>query len=93
MPKGEGPLYKNYPTGASLLYSMQLNTGIKNNGKHIDALYYTIAGNKFYLEDSDAGINADGVTVSEMVAYAKKHGGVARVLNVAQNTKVKDLRD
>lgn len=92
VPKGEGPLYKSYPNGASLLYSMQLNTGIKNNGKHIDALYYTIAGNKFYLEDSDAGINADGVTASEMVAYAKKHGGVARILNVAQNTKVKDLR-
>lgn len=92
VPKGEGPLYKTYPDGASLLYSVKLTQGAGRRNGHLDSIYYTIAGNKFYFEDSDAGINSTGVTAKQMVAYAKQHGGVSRVLNVAGNTKIQDMR-
>ncbi|WP_267201014.1 Lreu_0056 family protein [Limosilactobacillus kribbianus] len=93
-PKGTGPIYKTYPDGAQLLYSIILNHGVEGTKKNkIDATYYTIAGDKVYTADSDGGINKDGVTASEMVAYAQKHHGVDRVLNVAKNTKVEDLRN
>lgn len=90
VPKKVGLLYKTYPAGASLLYSMQL-TNPTNNG-HLDSIYYTISGDQFYFFDGDAGLTHEGVTTSQMVAYAQKHGGVSRILNVAKNTKVQDLR-
>lgn len=75
VPKGEGPLYKSYPDGASVLYNVKLtNTDSDNDGHTINQIYYTIANNKFYIEDSDAGIQPNGVTASEMVAYAKEKG-------------------
>ncbi|MEY8442215.1 hypothetical protein AALA17_06220 [Lactobacillaceae bacterium 24-114] len=93
VPKGEGPLYKSYPDGASVLYNVKLtNTDSDNDGHTINQIYYTIANNKFYLEDSDAGIQPDGVTASKMVAYAKEKGAEKQILNVAKNTKVVDKR-
>ena len=91
VPKGEGPLYKDYPDGAELLYSVKLNQKDSEHG--IDSTYYTIAGNKTYISDSDAGISPDGVTKAEMVAYAKQHHAVKRIMNVANNTKVQDMRN
>ena len=91
VPKGEGPLYKDYPDGAELLYSVKLNQKDSEHG--IDSTYYTIAGNKTYISDSDAGISPDGVTKAEMVAYAKQHHAVSRIMNVANNTKVQDMRN
>lgn len=92
VPKGDGPLYKTYPDGAQLLYSVKLAKGHGNDGKHLNSTYYTIAGNKVYYEDFDAGIYPDGVTSAEMVDYAKSHNGVDRVLNVAKGMKVVDMR-
>ncbi|MCH3922935.1 Lreu_0056 family protein [Limosilactobacillus sp.] len=92
VPKGVGPLYKSYPDGAQLLYSVKLQNNHGNDGKHFDSTYYTIAGDKVYYEDADAGISTNGVTSAEMVDYAKSHGGVDRVLNVAKGMKVVDLR-
>lgn len=83
VPKGDGPLYKNYPNGAQLLYSVKLNNG-RQDGGHLDSVYYTIAGDKVYYADSDAGISAEGVTPAEMVDYANSHDGVKRILNVAR---------
>lgn len=91
VPKGEGPLYKDYPDGAELLYYVKLNQKDSEHG--IDSTYYTIAGNKTYISDSDAGISPDGVTKAEMVAYAKQHHAVSRIMNVANNTKVQDMRN
>lgn len=91
VPKGEGPLYKDYPDGAELLYYVKLNQKDSEHG--IDSTYYTIAGNKTYISDSDAGISPDGVTKAEMVAYAKQHYAVSRIMNVANNTKVQDMRN
>ena len=91
VPKGEGPLYKDYPNGAELLYSVKLNQKDSEHG--IDSTYYTIAGNKTYISDSDAGISPDGVTKAEMVTYAKQHHAVKRIMNVANNTKVQDMRN
>lgn len=91
VPKGEGPLYKTYPNSSSLLYSVKLTNG-KNDGGHLDSTYYTIADNKIYAADSDAGIQTQGTTVAAMVAYAKKHSAVSRINNVAQNTKIIDMR-
>ena len=84
VPKGEGPLYKDYPDGADLLYYVKLN---QKDSEH------AIAGNKTYISDSDAGISPDGVTKAEMVAYAKQHHAVKRIMNVANNTKVQDMRN
>lgn len=92
VPKGDGPLYKTYPDGAELLYSVKLTGDSSNKGDRLNSIYYTIAGDKIYFADSDAGIRADGVTPAEMVAYAKEHHGISRVNNVAQNTKIVDLR-
>ena len=91
VPKGEGPLYKDYPDGAELLYYVKLNQKDSEHG--IDSTYYTIAGNKTYISDSDAGISPDGVTKAEIVAYAKQHHAVSRIMNVANNTKVQDMRN
>lgn len=91
VPKGEGPLYKDYPDGAELLYYVKLNQKDSEHG--IDSTYYTIADNKTYISDSDAGISPDGVTKAEMVAYAKQHHAVSRIMNVANNTKVQDMRN
>ena len=91
VPKGEGPLYKDYPDGAELLYSVKLNQKDSEHG--IDSTYYTIAGNKTYISDSDAGISPDGVTKAEMVAYAKQHHAVSQIVNVANNTKIQDMRN
>lgn len=91
VPKGEEPLYKDYPDGAELLYYVKLNQKDSEHG--IDSTYYTIAGNKTYISDSDAGISPDGVTKAEMVAYAKQHHAVSRIMNVANNTKVQDMRN
>ena len=91
VPKGEGPLYKDYPDCAELLYYVKLNQKASEHG--IDSTYYTIAGNKTYISDSDAGISPDGVTKAEMVAYAKQHHAVSRIMNVANNTKVQDMRN
>lgn len=91
VPKGKGPLYKSYPDGASVLYYVELND-TSDNSRAINKIYYTIANNKFYIEDSDAGISADGVTASEMVAYAKEKGAEKQILNVANNTKINDER-
>ena len=94
VPKEDGPLYKTYPDGASVLYNIKLtNTDGNDNGRTLNKIYYTFANNKFYIEDSDAGIQPDGVTASEMVAYAKKEGAEKQILNVAQNTKVVDKRN
>lgn len=94
VPKEDGPLYKTYPDGASVLYNIKLtNTDGNDNGRTLNKIYYTFANNKFYIEDSDAGIQPDGVTASEMVAYAKKKGAEKQILNVAQNTKVVDKRN
>ncbi|MBB1079511.1 hypothetical protein H5S09_06345 [Limosilactobacillus sp. STM2_1] len=91
VPKGDGPLYKNYPNGAQLLYSVKLNNG-RQDGGHLDSAYYTIANNKVYYEDTDAGISAEGATPAEMVDYANSHDGVKRILNVARQTKIVDMR-
>lgn len=91
VPKGEGPLYKDYPDGTELSYYVKLNQ--KDSKRGIDSTYYTIAGNKTYISDSDAGISPDGVTKTEMVDYANQHHAVSQIMNVANNTKIQDMRN
>lgn len=90
-PKKERPIY-DYPDGAGLLYVIKLTNAADNNGKQLNSIYYTIANDKIYISDGDGGFSSEGVTPAEMVSYAKKHDGVQRVNNVAQSTKLLDMR-
>lgn len=43
VPKEDGPLYKTYPDGASVLYNIKLtNTDDNDNGRTLNKIYYTL---------------------------------------------------
>ncbi|WP_302117140.1 hypothetical protein [uncultured Limosilactobacillus sp.] len=92
VPQGEGPTDKSYPEGAKELYTVKLTSGTNENGHRLNSIYYTIVGKKIYYADSRGSIRKTGVTLNEMVTYAKTHGEVNRILNVAQNTQIMDMR-
>ncbi|MBB1099252.1 hypothetical protein H5R88_03880 [Limosilactobacillus sp. WF-MT5-A] len=92
VPRGEGPSTKTYPQGATVLYTIKLNSGSNEDGTHLNSTYYTVIGNKVYYANGSDGIRKTGVTLNEMVTYVKVHGEVNRVLKVAKNTKIVDMR-
>ena len=92
VPWGEGPSAKTYPKGAKVLYTIKLTSESAEDGDRLNSTYYTIVGNKVYYANSSNGICKTGVTLAEMVTYAKTHGEVNRVLKVAKNTKIIDMR-
>ena len=92
VPWGEGPSTKTYPKDAKVLYTIKLTSKSDEDGERLNSTYYTIVGNKVYYANSSNGICKTGVTLAEMVTYAKTHGEVNRVLKVAKNTKIIDMR-
>lgn len=92
VPWGEGSSAKTYPKGAKVLYIIKLTSKSDEDGDRLNSTYYTIVGNKVYYANSSNGIRKIGVTLAEMVTYAKTHGEVNRVLKVAKNTKIIDMR-
>lgn len=92
VPWGEGSSAKTYPKGAKVLYMIKLTSKSDEDGDRLNSTYYTIVGNKVYYANSSNGIRKTGVTLAEMVTYAKTHGEVNRVLKVAKNTKIIDMR-
>lgn len=92
VPRGEGPRKANYPTGAQELFSIRLTKGTSLQGQRVNFLYYTQIKGKIYFADNNGGFNETGVTPAAMLAYAKTHGEVSRVTNVAKNTHIIDLR-
>ena len=92
VPWGEGSSAKTYPKGAKVLYMIKLTSKSDEDGYRLNSTYYTIVGNKVYYANSSNGIRKTGVTLAEMVTYAKTHGEVNRVLKVAKNTKIIDMR-
>ena len=92
VPSGEGSSAKTYPKGAKVLYMIKLTSKSDEDGDRLNSTYYTIVGNKVYYANSSNGIRKTGVTLAEMVTYAKTHGEVNRVLKVAKNTKIIDMR-
>lgn len=92
VPWGEGSSAKTYPKGAKVLYMIKLTSQSDEDGDRLNSTYYTIVGNKVYYANSSNGIRKTGVTLAEMVTYAKTHGEVNRVLKVAKNTKIIDMR-
>ena len=92
VPWGEGSSAKTYPKGAKVLYTIKLTSKSDEDGDRLNSTYYTIVGNKVYYANSSNGIRKTGVTLAEMVTYAKTHGEVNRVLKVAKNTKIIDMR-
>ncbi|AEI57208.1 Lreu_0056 family protein [Limosilactobacillus reuteri] len=92
VPWGEGSSAKTYPKGAKVLYMIKLTSKSDEDGDRLNSTYYTIVGNKVYYANSSNGIRKIGVTLAEMVTYAKTHGEVNRVLKVAKNTKIIDMR-
>lgn len=92
VPWGEGSSAKTYPKGAKVLYMIKLTSKSDEDGDRLNSTYYTIVGNKVYYANSSNGIRKTGVTLAEMVTYAKTHGEVNHVLKVAKNTKIIDMR-
>ncbi|MBB1110619.1 hypothetical protein H5S11_09200 [Limosilactobacillus sp. pH52_RY] len=92
VPWGEGPSAKTYPKGGKVLYTIKLTSESDEDGDHLNSTYYTIVGNKVYYANSSNGIRKTGVTLAEMVTYAKTHGEVNRVLKVAKKTQIVDMR-
>ena len=92
VPWGEGSSAKTYPKGVKVLYMIKLTSKSDEDGDRLNSTYYTIVGNKVYYANSSNGIRKTGVTLAEMVTYAKTHGEVNRVLKVAKNTKIIDMR-
>ena len=82
----------DYPKGAKILYTIKLTSASDEDGDRLNSTYYTIVGNKVYYANSSNGIRKTGVTLAEMVTYAKTHGEVNRVLKVAKNTQIVDMR-
>lgn len=92
VPWGEGPSTKTYPKDAKVLYTIKLTSKSDEDGERLNSTYYTIVGNKVYYANSSNGIRKTGVTLAEMVTYAKTHGEVNRVLKVAKKTQIVDMR-
>lgn len=92
VPWGERPSAKTYPKDAKILYTIKLTSASDEDGDRLNSTYYTIVGNKVYYANSSNGIRKTGVTLAEMVTYAKTHGEVNRVLKVAKNTQIIDMR-
>ena len=92
VPWGEGSSAKTYPKGAKVLYMIKLTSKSDEDGDRLNSTYYTIVGNKVYYANSSNGIRKTGVTLAEMVTYAKTHGEVNRVLKVAKKTQIVDMR-
>lgn len=92
VPWGEGSSAKTYPKGAKVLYMIKLTSKSDEDGDRLNSTYYTIVGNKVYYANSSNGIRKTGVTLAEMVTYTKTHGEINRVLKVAKNTKIIDMR-